>query len=77
MGPNVNLLDVKPTHLVTYDPDKDLLPLVTANCSSSLLVGQGTKVKYDFDKMEYQLTERLCEGKSRIVNTVMENDNAH
>ena len=59
-------MDVTPAHLVTYDPDRDLLPLVMANCTYSLEMGRGTKIDYDFHGLEMQLYERLIRGKVQV-----------
>ncbi|XP_041355040.1 E3 ubiquitin-protein ligase RNF213-like [Gigantopelta aegis] len=64
--PEVPVKDLKANHLVCYHPDKDLLPLVLANCNYSFKLGEGTKVEYDFDGFEHQLKERLLQAKSKV-----------
>ncbi|XP_041350668.1 E3 ubiquitin-protein ligase rnf213-alpha-like [Gigantopelta aegis] len=64
--PEVQVKDLKANHLVCYHPDKDLLPLVLANCNYSFKLGEGTKVEYDFDGFEHQLKERLLQAKSKV-----------
>ncbi|KAH3815371.1 hypothetical protein DPMN_143893 [Dreissena polymorpha] len=57
---------VTSTHLISYDHDHDLLPLVLANCRYSFEVGTQTNIEYDFDGMERQLMDRLLNSKSKI-----------
>ena len=64
--PEVPVKDLKACHLICYHPDKDLLPLVLANCNYSFKLGEGTKVEYDFDGFEHQLTEMFFQAKSRV-----------
>ncbi|XP_006813927.2 E3 ubiquitin-protein ligase rnf213-alpha-like [Saccoglossus kowalevskii] len=58
--------DLTPAHLIAYDPDKDLLPLVLSHCNYSLEVGKGSVIEYDLDTLERQLEERFIIGKAKI-----------
>ena len=51
------------SHLIAYDPEKDLLPLILAHCNYSLEVGQETLVQYDWAALERQLIDRLFRGR--------------
>ncbi|XP_052215091.1 E3 ubiquitin-protein ligase rnf213-alpha-like isoform X2 [Dreissena polymorpha] len=64
--PSVKPMAVTSTHLISYDHDHDLLPLVLANCRYSFEVGTQTNIEYDFDGMERQLMDRLLNSKSKI-----------
>ncbi|XP_052086034.1 E3 ubiquitin-protein ligase RNF213-like [Mytilus californianus] len=65
--PRVHVKDISSAHLISYHPDKDLLPMVFANCNYSFEVGQGTKVEYDFANLERQLLDRFLFSKSVIT----------
>ena len=51
------------SHLIAYDPERDLLPLILAHCNYSLEVGQETLVHYDWAALERQLIDRLLRGR--------------
>ena len=63
----MSFLDLTPAHLISYDPDRDLLPMVVANCTYSLEVGHGTRITYNFRSLEQQLTERFIKGKAMLT----------
>ncbi|CAG2226879.1 RNF213 [Mytilus edulis] len=65
--PRVKVKDLSTAHLISYHPDRDLLPMVLANCNYSFEVGQGTKVEYNFVSLERQLMDRLLFTKSVIL----------
>ncbi|CAC5407686.1 RNF213 [Mytilus coruscus] len=68
--PRVHVKDISSAHLISYHPDKDLLPMVLANCNYLFEVGQGTRVNYNFANLERQLMDRFLFSKS--VNTGIE-----
>ena len=51
------------SHLIAYDPERDLLPLILAHCNYSLEVGKETLVHYDWAALERQLIDRLLRGR--------------
>ena len=59
----VSVSEVTLSHLIAYDPDRDLLPLILAHCNYSLEVGQETLVHYDWAALERQLIDRLLRGR--------------
>ena len=64
--PRVNLKDVTSAHLIIYDPDRDILPMVMANCHYTFQVGKGTKIEYNLGYLERQLMDRFLFSKSVI-----------
>ncbi|XP_053396355.1 E3 ubiquitin-protein ligase rnf213-alpha-like [Mercenaria mercenaria] len=58
--------EVTAAHLISYDPQHDILPLVLANCHYSFEMGKGTKIEYDFTGLERQLMDRFLFSKSKI-----------
>ena len=59
----VSLSEVTLSHLIAYDPERDLLPLILAHCNYSLEVGKETLVQYDWAALERQLIDRLLRGR--------------
>ncbi|XP_052062678.1 E3 ubiquitin-protein ligase rnf213-alpha-like isoform X2 [Mytilus californianus] len=64
--PTVHVKDISSAHLISYHPDKDLLPMVLANCNYSFKVGQGTEIEYNYANLERQLMDRFLFSKSFI-----------
>ncbi|VDI81905.1 Hypothetical predicted protein [Mytilus galloprovincialis] len=65
--PKVSVKDISAAHLISYHQDRDLLPMVLANCNYSFEVGQGTKVEYNFTDIERQLKDRFLFKKSIVI----------
>ncbi|VDI24291.1 Hypothetical predicted protein, partial [Mytilus galloprovincialis] len=65
--PKVHVKDISSAHLISYHPDKDLLPMVLANCNYTFEVGQGTRIDYNFTNLERQLMDRFLFSKSIIT----------
>ena len=55
--------EVTMSHLIAYDPERDLLPLILAHCNYSLEVGKETLVQYDWAALERQLIDRFLRGR--------------
>jgi hypothetical protein len=68
--PQFGVKEATAAHLIYYDPEKDLLPMVLAHCNYSLEVGKGTVINYDFVGLERELEERLLRGKPKLVFNV-------
>ncbi|XP_053388236.1 E3 ubiquitin-protein ligase rnf213-alpha-like [Mercenaria mercenaria] len=67
--------EVTSAHLISFDPQRDLIPLVLANCHYSFEMGKGTRIEYDFTGIERQLMDRFLFSKSTIdVGRVLEID---
>ncbi|EDO25587.1 predicted protein, partial [Nematostella vectensis] len=64
--PHVPLAKVREAHLVSYNPDRDLLPLVLGQCRYSFKVAQGAHVTYDWVGMERQVIDRFIRGRALI-----------
>ena len=62
----MQLQDVTTSQLIAYDTDRDLLPLILAQCNYSLEVGRGTLVQYNWDALERQLIDRFIRRKPLI-----------
>lgn len=53
-------------HLVAYDHDVDLVPMLYAHCSYSLEIGKGTKIDYNFIALERQILTTFISGKPML-----------
>ncbi|WAR07278.1 R213A-like protein [Mya arenaria] len=62
----VNPQQATSAHLISYNHEQDILPLVLANCRYTFEMGKGTKIKYDFAGLESQIMDRFLFSKSRI-----------
>ncbi|XP_061169274.1 E3 ubiquitin-protein ligase rnf213-alpha-like [Saccostrea echinata] len=70
--PKVQVNDVTSAHLISFHPDRDILPMVMANCHYTFEVGKGTKIDYNFGDLERQLMDRFLFSKSVIDMPVYE-----
>lgn len=68
----VNLAEVSDLHMIRYEVDRDLLPLVLSNCQYSMERGQETLSEYDLPKIQQQVFTRFLQGKPHITLTVSE-----
>ena len=58
--------DVTLAHLVAYDVERDLMPLVLAHCDYSLAVGERTEISYNLPALEKQIIDRFVAGRPHI-----------
>jgi len=62
----VPLAALSESQLALCHPEKDLLPLVLANCHYTLKKGQQTVSSYDYPAIERELSRRFFASKPRI-----------
>ncbi|XP_072522974.1 E3 ubiquitin-protein ligase rnf213-alpha-like isoform X2 [Salminus brasiliensis] len=62
----VSLAEVSELHVIRFEVDRDLLPLVLSNCQYSMERGRETLSEYDLPKIQQQLLTRFIQGKPRI-----------
>uniref|UniRef100_A0A3Q2EI37 Ring finger protein 213 n=1 Tax=Cyprinodon variegatus TaxID=28743 RepID=A0A3Q2EI37_CYPVA len=65
----VALDDLMEQHVICYDVEKDLLPLVLSNCQYSLERGRETLSEYDLPRIQQQILTRFLQGKPLITRT--------
>lgn len=68
----VSLAELSDLHVIRYEVDRDLLPLVLSNCQYSMERGQETISEYDLHKIQQQVFTRFLQGKPQISLTVSE-----
>eukprot|EP01126_Amoeba_proteus_P061778 TRINITY_DN8326_c0_g1_i7.p1 TRINITY_DN8326_c0_g1~~TRINITY_DN8326_c0_g1_i7.p1 ORF type:complete len:725 (-),score=162.17 TRINITY_DN8326_c0_g1_i7:105-2279(-) len=57
---------VKPSHLIQYSMEKELLPFLQCQIEQQLEYGTGTKLKYNFQRIEQHIIDTILEGKPQI-----------
>lgn len=63
----INPAELTELHVIRYEYDRDLLPLVLANCQYSMECGQETLLEYDLPKIQQQILTRFLQGKPLIT----------
>ncbi|XP_056587886.1 E3 ubiquitin-protein ligase rnf213-alpha-like [Triplophysa dalaica] len=66
-GYTVSPGDLTELHVISYEYDRDLLPLVLANCQYSMERGQETLLECDLPKIQQQILTRFLQGKPHIT----------
>ncbi|XP_078382607.1 E3 ubiquitin-protein ligase rnf213-alpha-like isoform X3 [Oculina patagonica] len=62
----IPLSEVSGSQLIAYDSEKDLLPVMLANCSYSLEVGKETQLQYNWETLEKQIIDRFIRGRPQV-----------
>ncbi|MED6266663.1 hypothetical protein CHARACLAT_004333, partial [Characodon lateralis] len=65
----VAIADLMEQHVICYDVEKDLLPLVLSNCQYSLERGRETISEYDLPRIQQQILTRFLQGKPFITRS--------
>lgn len=66
--------DLTELHVIRYEAERDLLPLVLSNCQYSMEFGHETLSEYDLPKIQQQLLTRFLQGKPFIsLNVSLQN----
>ncbi|CAI5685000.1 unnamed protein product [Oreochromis niloticus] len=63
----VSLTELTEQHVISYDVEKDLLPLILSNCQYSLERGHETISEYDLPRIQQQILTRFLQGKPLIT----------
>lgn len=66
----ISIDEVTTAHLIAYDVERDLMPLVFSHCDYSLAVGEGEKSSYNFQALERQIVDRFIAGKPLVAMKV-------
>ncbi|XP_077330450.1 E3 ubiquitin-protein ligase RNF213-like isoform X3 [Lithobates pipiens] len=64
---SIKASDVMDIHVISYEKERDIIPIVLSNCQYSLESGKETLQEFDFSKIQHQLTIRLFQGKPLIT----------
>ncbi|XP_062875116.1 E3 ubiquitin-protein ligase rnf213-alpha [Trichomycterus rosablanca] len=63
----VSPADLTELHVIRYEVERDLLPLILSNCQYSMEFGRETLSEYDLPKIQQQLLTRYLQGKPVIT----------
>ncbi|XP_048046866.1 E3 ubiquitin-protein ligase rnf213-alpha isoform X2 [Megalobrama amblycephala] len=66
-GYTVSPADLTELHVIRYEYERDLLPLVLSNCQYSMERGQETLLEYELPKIQQQILTRFLQGKPHIT----------
>ncbi|XP_073689194.1 E3 ubiquitin-protein ligase rnf213-alpha-like, partial [Garra rufa] len=66
-GYTVSPADLTELHMIRYEYERDLLPLVLSNCQYRMERGQETLAEYDLSKIQQQILTRFLQGKPHIT----------
>lgn len=66
----MSVAELTEEHVIRYDMEKDLLPLVLSNCQYSLERGHETISQFDLPRIQQQILTRFLQGKPLITRTV-------
>ena len=54
------------SQLVTSDSEKDLLPVMLANCSYAVEVGKETSLQYNWEALQKQIVDRFIHRRPTV-----------
>ncbi|XP_048222860.1 E3 ubiquitin-protein ligase RNF213 [Perognathus longimembris pacificus] len=63
----VDASEVADLHVITYDVERDLMPVILANCQYQVQQGGETLQDFDLEKIQRQIRSRLLQGKPRLT----------
>lgn len=66
----VSPADLTDLHVIRYELERDLMPLVLSNTQYSIESGQETLHEYDLPKIQQQIVSRFLQGKPLITLNV-------
>ncbi|NXD93449.1 RN213 ligase, partial [Chaetorhynchus papuensis] len=61
--------EVADLHLISYEVERDLIPLILSNCQYSMEKGGETLQDFDLERIQQQLISKLLQGKPLITLT--------
>lgn len=62
--------EVADLHLISYEVERDLIPLILANCQYSMEKGGETLQDFDLERIQQQVISKFLQGKPLITLTV-------
>ncbi|XP_039201899.1 E3 ubiquitin-protein ligase RNF213-like isoform X2 [Crotalus tigris] len=64
---SVSPAEVADLHMISYEVEKDLIPVILSNCQYSVQKGGEALQEFDLEKIEQQVVSRFLQGKPRIT----------
>ncbi|KFU85912.1 E3 ubiquitin-protein ligase RNF213, partial [Chaetura pelagica] len=65
----VSASEVAELHLISYEVERDLIPLISSNCQYSMEKGGETLQDFDLEKIQQQVISKFLQGKPLITLT--------
>ncbi|XP_026523023.1 E3 ubiquitin-protein ligase RNF213 [Notechis scutatus] len=64
---SVSPAEVADLHMISYEVEKDLIPIILSNCQYSVQKGGEALQEFDLEKIEQQVVSRFLRGKPKIA----------
>ncbi|XP_053146867.1 E3 ubiquitin-protein ligase RNF213-like isoform X2 [Hemicordylus capensis] len=64
---SVSPAEVADLHMISYEVERDLIPLILSNCQYSVEKGGEALEEFDLEKIQQQITSRFLQGKPLIT----------
>ncbi|XP_053149440.1 E3 ubiquitin-protein ligase RNF213 [Hemicordylus capensis] len=64
---SVSPAEVADLHMISYEVERDLIPLILSNCQYSVEKGGSALEEFDLEKIQQQITSRFLQGKPLIT----------
>ena len=64
---SVDTSEVTDLHVIHYDVERDLIPLIVSNCQYQVQQGEETSQEFDLEKIQRQISSRFLQGKPRLT----------
>ncbi|XP_052615833.1 E3 ubiquitin-protein ligase RNF213 isoform X2 [Peromyscus californicus insignis] len=64
---SVDTSEVTDLHVISYDVERDLIPLILSNCQYQVHQGGETSQEFDLEKIQRQISSRFLQGKPRLT----------
>ncbi|KAM9596356.1 E3 ubiquitin-protein ligase RNF213-like isoform 2-T2 [Trichechus inunguis] len=64
---SVDTSEVTDLHVISYEVEQDLMPLLLSNCQYKVEQGGEALQEFDLEKIQRQITSRLLQGKPRLM----------
>ncbi|XP_023555015.1 E3 ubiquitin-protein ligase RNF213 [Octodon degus] len=64
---SVDASEITDLHVISYDVERDLTPLILSNCQYQVVQGGETSQEFDLEKIQQQITGRLLQGKPKLT----------
>ncbi|CAH6776517.1 Rnf213 [Phodopus roborovskii] len=64
---SVDTSEVADVHVISYEVERDLTPLILSNCQYQVQQGGETSQEFDLEKIQRQISSRFLQGKPRLT----------
>uniref|UniRef100_A0A8C5KME6 Uncharacterized protein n=2 Tax=Jaculus jaculus TaxID=51337 RepID=A0A8C5KME6_JACJA len=64
---SVDASEVTDLHVISYEVEQDLIPLILSNCQYQVQQGGETSQEFDLEKIQRQISGRFLQGKPRLT----------